>query len=155
MGLTLHVPPDTLSIGEVAQRAGVAASALRFYERERLISPARTLGNQRQYPREVLRRVAFIRAAQSVGLSLIQIRAALATLPSHKAPTKAEWAQLSRTWQPALDARINALVALRDNLTQCIGCGCLSLKSCALFNAQDALSSRGAGAHLLLRQKKA
>ena len=138
-----------LSIGEVAERAGIAHSALRFYEAEGLIAATRSAGGHRQYPRHALRRVAFIRAAQTVGLSLPQIKAALATLPDSRTPTKADWARLSASWAPLLDARIAALQALRQKLTGCIGCGCLSLKACALYNPADKVSDDGAGARLL------
>jgi MerR family transcriptional regulator, redox-sensitive transcriptional activator SoxR len=139
-----------ITIGELARRAGVAASALRFYEAQGLIASSRTGGGQRQYPREVLRRVAFIRVAQTVGLSLDDIRAALATLPAQRTPTKADWERLSRGWQPLLDARIKTLTALRDQLTSCIGCGCLSLKTCALYNPDDAAKKLGTGPRYLL-----
>ncbi|WP_422010291.1 redox-sensitive transcriptional activator SoxR [Roseateles sp.] len=138
-----------LSIGQLAKRAGVAASALRFYEAEGLLTGSRSTGGHRQYPRHALRRVAFIRAAQSVGLTLPQIKAALATLPDGRTPTKADWTRLSASWAPLLDARIAALQQLRERLIGCIGCGCLSLKSCALYNPQDEAAATGAGARLL------
>jgi MerR family redox-sensitive transcriptional activator SoxR len=142
-------PSAPLSITQLARRAGVAASALRFYEAEGLLTGSRTAGGHRQYPRHALRRVAFIRAAQAVGLSLPQIKAALATLPDSRTPTKADWAKLSASWAPLLDARIAALQALRQKLTGCIGCGCLSLKACALYNPLDEASASGVGARLL------
>ena len=117
---------EHLSIGQVAERSGVPHTALRFYEEKGLISSERSAGNQRRYARSVLRRIAFIRAAQRVGLSLEDISSALATLPADHAPTKADWARLSRDWQHELDARIDALQRLRDRLTGCVGCGCLS-----------------------------
>ncbi len=138
-----------LTISQLASRAGVAASALRFYEAEGLLASSRTPGGHRQYPRHALRRVAFIRAAQTVGLSLPQIKAALATLPDSRTPTKADWARLSASWAPLLDARIAALQQLRERLTGCIGCGCLSLKACALYNPQDEAGASGVGARLL------
>lgn len=138
-----------MPIGELARRAGVAASTLRFYEAEGLLAGSRTAGGHRQYPRHALRRVAFIRAAQNVGLSLPQIKAALATLPEARTPTKADWAKLSASWAPLLDARIAALQQLRERLTGCIGCGCLSLKACALYNPRDEASATGPGARLL------
>ena len=137
-------------IGLFAQRAGVAASALRFYETEGLLSSARSSGGQRQYPRSALRRVAFIRAAQAVGLSLDDIRAALATLPDQRTPTQTDWARLSRQWQPILDARIAVLMQLREQLAACIGCGCLSLQRCKLYNPQDAAATRGSGPRFLM-----
>ena len=144
-----------ITIGELARRSGAAACALRFYEAEGLIAGSRTPGGQRQYPRDVLRRVAFIRAAQAVGLSLEQIRAALAGLPGQRTPTKADWERLSQAWQPLLDQRIAALVALRDQLSSCIGCGCLSLRRCALYNPGDAARQRGSGARYLLGDRTA
>lgn len=144
------MPQSWITIGELARRSGAAASALRFYEDQGLLVSTRTAGGQRQFPREVLRRVAFVRAAQTVGLSLEQIKAALATLPEQRTPTKADWQRLSASWRPLLDERIAALVALREQLTACIGCGCLSLRSCALYNPGDAAQRRGAGARYLL-----
>lgn len=140
---------DLLSIGEVARRAGFAASALRYYETEGLISGRRTGGGQRRYPRSVLRRLAFIRAAQNVGLSLEEVRAALATLPDSRVPTKSDWARLSTVWQGRLDEQIAGLIVLRDGLTTCIGCGCLSLRRCALSNPGDIAAGGGAGARYL------
>ena len=140
---------DLLAIGEVARRAGFAPSALRFYEKEGLISGVRTGGGQRRYPRSVLRRLAFIRAAQNVGLSLDEVRTALATLPQSRVPTKADWARLSSSWRARLDDQIAGLTALRDGLTTCIGCGCLSLRRCALSNPSDVAAGAGAGARFL------
>lgn len=137
---------EHLSIGQVADRSGVPHTALRFYEEKGLISSERSAGNQRRYPRSVLRRIAFIRAAQRVGLSLEDISTALTSLPADHAPTKADWARLSRDWQHELDARIDALQRLRDRLTGCVGCGCLSLRSCALYNNDDDLARFGPGA---------
>lgn len=138
--------PEQLTIGQVAERSGVPHTALRFYEESGLISSERTAGNQRRYPRAVLRRLAFIRTAQRVGLSLEQIRDALASLPGGRPPTKNDWARLSKLWRTELDTRIDALQRLRDRLTSCIGCGCLSLRSCALHNPEDAMSGLGPGA---------
>jgi MerR family redox-sensitive transcriptional activator SoxR len=140
---------DLLAIGDVARRSGFAASALRYYEREGLISGARTDGGQRRYPRNVLRRLAFVRAAQNVGLSLEEVRSALATLPESRVPTKADWARLSSSWRSRLDQQIAGLIALRDGLTTCIGCGCLSLRRCALSNPGDVAARVGAGARFL------
>ena len=140
---------DLLSIGEVAGRAGLATSAVRFYEREGLLTAVRSSGGQRRYPRSALRRLAFVRAAQNVGLSLEEIRAALATLPAGRTPTKEDWARLSRSWRARLDDQIAGLVALRDGLTSCIGCGCLSLRRCTLSNPGDAVAATGAGARYL------
>jgi MerR family redox-sensitive transcriptional activator SoxR len=128
----------------------VAPSALRFYETEGLIRSVRTTGGQRRYPREELRRVAFVRIAQRVGLTLEEIRAALASLPEGRTPTKADWAKLSHSWRPQLDDQIAVLQRLRDDLTSCIGCGCLSLRACALYNREDAAATLGAGPRYLL-----
>ncbi len=139
-----------LAPGDVARRAGVAVSALHFYEREGLITSVRTVGNQRRYHRDVLRRIAFVRVSQGVGISLADIRAALATLPEGRTPTKADWARLSRSWRTTLDERISRLEKLRDTLDDCIGCGCLSMQSCRLANPGDALSEYGDGPVRLL-----
>ncbi|RRO16042.1 redox-sensitive transcriptional activator SoxR [Saccharopolyspora rhizosphaerae] len=144
--------PALLTIGEVSHRSGVAQTALRFYEERGLITSTRTTGNQRRYQRAVLRRLAFIRAAQRVGLSLEQISDALSTLPQDHAPTKADWTRLSRRWRDELDARIDGLQRLRDNLTGCIGCGCLSLRTCILNNPDDQQAENGPGAPLLRPQ---
>lgn len=138
-----------LSIGELAARAGVATSALRFYESEGLITADRSEGGQRRYERDVLRRIAFVRAAQRVGLSLDEIRTALGTLPDNRTPTARDWERLSRRWRPLLDARISELQRLRDKLDHCIGCGCLSLKTCALSNPDDIAGESGPGAQWL------
>jgi MerR family redox-sensitive transcriptional activator SoxR len=137
---------DTLTPGDVARRAGVAVSALHFYEREGLIASARTAGNQRRYRRDVLRRIAFIRIAARVGVPLREIRDALGTLPRGRTPTRKDWARLSRLWRSTLDTRITALTRLRDDLDDCIGCGCLSLRSCRLYNPDDTLGTDGTGA---------
>ena len=142
---------DLLTIGEVAARSGFATSALRYYEREGLLEASRTSGGQRRYPRSVLRRLAFVRAASNVGLSLDEVRTALATLPAGRAPTKADWQRLSNGWRRRLDEQIAALQDLRDGLTGCIGCGCLSLRTCALSNPQDAAAAQGPGARYLAR----
>jgi MerR family transcriptional regulator, redox-sensitive transcriptional activator SoxR len=135
--------------GELAQRAGVAVSTLHFYEREGLITSRRTTGNQRRYPRETLRRVAFIRMSQRLGIPLARVRDALGTLPADRIPTSKDWARLSAGWRQDLDDRIVHLQRLRDNLADCIGCGCLSLKSCALSNPGDVLAGHGPGASRL------
>ena len=135
----------TLTIGEVARRSGVAASALRFYEDVGLLTSQRAAGGARRYPRSVLRRIAVIQAAKAVGLELAEIRAALEALPQGRVPTKADWERLSRTWRAQLDRRIADLETVRDGLTACIGCGCLSLQSCRLFNRDDVLGADGAG----------
>src|SRR5829696_7187194 len=127
----------------------MAPSALRFYEQEGLISASRTAGNARRYPRSVLRRLAVVRAARNVGLSLPEIRAALATLPGERPPTTADWARLSSDWRDRLDDQIAALEQLRDGLTSCIGCGCLSIDRCALSNPGDVAGREGAGARWL------
>jgi MerR family redox-sensitive transcriptional activator SoxR len=138
-----------LTIGELSERSGVAPSAIRYYEELGLVSSRRTTGNQRRYERATLRRLAFIRTAQRVGLTLDEIDRALATLPSGRTPTKADWTRLSRGWRPRLDAQIHQLERLRDTLDSCIGCGCLSLRRCALSNPGDEVADRGPGAVFL------
>jgi MerR family redox-sensitive transcriptional activator SoxR len=145
------VSEPLLSIGEVSRRSGVAPSALRFYEDAGLLSSVRADGGTRHYPRAMLRRVAVIQAAKAVGLSLADVRAALQALPDERTPTKADWERLSRTWRARLDERIGELQQLRDELTSCIGCGCLSLRSCALFNRGDELGRDGPGPRRLSR----
>jgi MerR family redox-sensitive transcriptional activator SoxR len=137
--------PQQLSIGELSARSGVAASALRFYEDVGLIAAERTTGNQRRYPRHMLRRVAFIRAAQRVGLSLDEIGEALTSLPAGRTPTKADWERVSRTWTRRLDRQIADLQRLKGKLTACIGCGCLSLRTCVLSNPDDEQAEAGPG----------
>jgi MerR family redox-sensitive transcriptional activator SoxR len=139
-----------LAIGEVSQRSGLAVSAIRFYEDKGLIASTRTPGGQRRFRRDVLRRLAFIQAAQRVGLSLDQIGAAMAGLPGDSGPTGAEWKELSASWRPLLDERIALLMALRDQLDRCIGCGCLSLERCKLSNPGDRAARLGPGAQYLL-----
>jgi MerR family redox-sensitive transcriptional activator SoxR len=141
---------DWLSIGEVATRTGVEQSALRFYEAEGLIGAQRTAGGQRRFARDVLRRIAFIRVAQRVGLSLTEIRDALSKLPDGRTPTPRDWQKLSKAWQSRLDDQISVLERLRDNLTSCIGCGCLSFGVCALYNPHDRASTLGTGPRYLL-----
>ncbi|CCH88197.1 Redox-sensitive transcriptional activator soxR [Modestobacter italicus] len=138
-----------LSVGEVAARAGLAPSAVRWYEAQGLVSSTRTAGGARRYPRSVLRRLAFVRAAQNVGLSLAEIRSALGTLPEGRTPTARDWARLSAGWRSRLDEQIAALTQLRDGLDSCIGCGCLSLDRCALSNAGDLAAQEGPGARWL------
>jgi len=141
--------PANLTIGQLAERSGVATSALRYYESRGLIASERTTGNQRRYPTATLRRVAFIRSAQRVGLTLEEVEEALSTLPDGRTPTKADWARLSRTWRPRIDEQIERLERLRDKLDGCIGCGCLSLRTCALNNPDDEVAPRGPGAVFL------
>lgn len=141
---------DLLSIGELSARSDVAPSALRFYEAERLIESTRTSGGQRRFRREMLRRVSFIRIAQRVGLNLDEIRDSLASLPRSRTPTKADWARLSRAWRPRLDEHVAMLQRLRDQLDECIGCGCLSLRTCALYNRDDRAAAFGPGPRYLL-----
>ena len=140
---------DLLTIGEVAQRSGFATSALRYYEREGLLSAERTTGGQRRYRRSVLRRLAFVRAAQNVGLSLDEVREALSTLPAGRTPSRSDWSRLSQIWKARLDEQIAGLQKLRDGLTSCIGCGCLSLRTCALSNPHDVMANEGPGARFL------
>ncbi|MEV6598895.1 redox-sensitive transcriptional activator SoxR [Actinoplanes sp. NPDC051346] len=141
---------ELLTIGDMAARSGVAPSALRYYEREGLIRSTRTGGNQRRYERHELRRVAFIKIAQQVGVSLEEIRGALAALPENRTPTKADWARLSARWRRKLEDRIAVMQRLRDELTGCIGCGCLSLQRCKLINPQDQLAERGEGPQMII-----
>lgn len=141
--------PPQLTIGELAARSGVAASALRFYEDLGLITAERTAGNQRRYPKNMLRRVAFIRAAQHVGLSLDEISSALALLPDSRTPTRADWERVSRSWTTRIDQQIADLQRLKANVSSCIGCGCLSLRTCVLSNADDFQGGRGIGPAVL------
>ncbi len=138
-----------LAIGEVAERSGVTPSALRFYERQGLITSTRTDGNQRRYDRAVLRRIAFVQAGRAAGVTLAEIRAALEGLPTRRTPSREDWERLSNKWRDDLDARIETLQALRNRLTTCIGCGCLSIDQCDLLNPDDEAAARGAGAHYL------
>lgn len=139
-----------LSIGTLAARSGVATSALRFYEAEGLIHAERSPGGQRRYHRDMLRRVSFIRVAQQVGLRLEEIREAMASLPDNRTPTKQDWEHLAESWRPRLDAQIGMLERLRDKLTGCIGCGCLSLAACRMFNPGDLVCERGPGPRYVL-----
>jgi MerR family redox-sensitive transcriptional activator SoxR len=131
---------DVLTVSEVAARSGYAPSALRFYEREGLIAATRTAGGQRRYARSVLRRLAFIRAASTVGLTLDEIRGELDRLPSNRTPTKGDWQRISHHWRSRLDEQLAALEELRERLDSCIGCGCLSLRSCGIYNKDDTLA---------------
>src|SRR3954468_20074043 len=140
---------DLLTIGEVADRSGFPQSALRFYEREGLLHTTRTSGGQRRYERSVLRRLAFIRAARTIGVGLDEVRAALDQLPDGRTPNRADWTRLSRSWRGRLDEQIDALVALRDGLDSCIGCGGWSLMRCGLYTPADRVATDGAGARLL------
>jgi MerR family redox-sensitive transcriptional activator SoxR len=140
-----------LTIGEVSERSGFASSAVRYYEKEGLIRARRSAGGQRRFARSELRRLAFIRAARHVGLSLEEMREALGTLPRSRTPTRADWAKISRSWRRKLDMEIEALEALRDGLDGCIGCGCLSLQTCRLANPQDVAARAGPGAVFLPR----
>jgi MerR family transcriptional regulator, redox-sensitive transcriptional activator SoxR len=138
-----------LTVGELAQRSGIAVSAIHFYEAKGLITGWRSAGNQRRYSRDILRRVAVIKVAQRIGIPLTTIREALRQLPEDRTPTKKDWAKLSAAWAKSLNGRIEKLVRLRDSLSECIGCGCLSLKVCPLRNPMDELSSEGPGPRLL------
>jgi MerR family redox-sensitive transcriptional activator SoxR len=144
------VEHELLTIGALSERTGVAHSALRFYESEGLIHATRSEGGQRRYHRDVLRRVSFIRIAQQVGLSLDEIRTALSSLPENRTPNKKDWERLSTSWRPRLDRQIAMLERLRDRLTGCIGCGCLSLQACRLLNPGDAAAERGPGPRYIL-----
>ena len=136
---------DTLTIGQLSRRSGVAASALRFYEEKGLIYSERTAAGHRRYPRVILRRVAFIVFAQRVGLTLREVAAELRKLPRHDVPTQADWAKLSSAWRRKIDERIEELQRMRSGLEQCIGCGCLSLKKCRFSNPGDRASAQGSG----------
>jgi MerR family redox-sensitive transcriptional activator SoxR len=138
-----------LTVGELAARSGLAVSAIHFYESKELIFSWRSQGNQRRYPREILRRVAVIKVAQRIGVPLATIRDALKTLPDGRTPTKTDWRKLSAAWERSLNDRIQKLTSLRDSLSDCIGCGCLSLKVCPLRNPMDQLSAEGPGPRLL------
>ncbi|MGH3065512.1 MAG: redox-sensitive transcriptional activator SoxR [Gaiellaceae bacterium] len=140
-----------LTIGEVAMRSGVAPSALRFYENTGLIASRRTSGNQRRYERATLRRIAVVQAGKAAGIPLAEIQAALATLPDDRVPTRKDWDRLSRSWRKDVDRRIALLQGLRERLTTCIGCGCLSIDRCTLLNPGDEAVGLGGGAHYLLR----
>ena len=141
---------DHLTIGEVADRCGVATSAIRYYESRGLIASSRTSGGQRRFRRETIRRVAFIGAAQTVGRSLDEIADALAALPSGRTPTQDDWTTIAKSWRPRLDQQIAELIELRDKFDACIGCGCLSLERCAIYNASDTAARYGSGPRYLL-----
>ncbi|MFI1800475.1 redox-sensitive transcriptional activator SoxR [Streptomyces sp. NPDC020379] len=143
-----------LTVGQLSARSGAAVSALHFYETKGLISSRRTSGNQRRYDRDALRRVAFIRAAQRVGIPLATIREALSELPDERTPNREDWARLSELWRGELDQRIEQLGRLRDHLDDCIGCGCLSLDSCVLSNPEDAVGRLGSGSRLLVERRR-
>jgi MerR family redox-sensitive transcriptional activator SoxR len=142
--------PELITITELSRRSGVAASALRYYESLGLISASRTSGNQRRYRRSTLRRVAVINVARGMGVSLRQIEVALHALPDRRDPTPADWERMSARWRDDLNERIATLEKLRDQLSSCIGCGCLSLERCGLFNQADRIAAKGAGARYLL-----
>ncbi len=143
-----------LTIGELSARSGVASSALRFYEERGLIHADRTSGNQRRYERVTLRRVALVQAGRAAGIPLERIREVLDSLPSKRTPTRRDWERLSRGWRADIDRRIETLEAVRDRLTTCIGCGCLSIDRCSLLNPDDEAGAFGAGAHYLLRDSR-
>ncbi|MFI0981588.1 redox-sensitive transcriptional activator SoxR [Streptomyces sp. NPDC021093] len=143
-----------LTVGQLSARSGAAVSALHFYEAKGLISSRRTSGNQRRYGRDALRRVAFVRAAQRVGIPLATIRDALSELPEERTPTREDWARLSENWRSELDARIKQLGRLRDHLTDCIGCGCLSLETCVLSNPDDVIGDMISGSRLMGEKRK-
>lgn len=145
---------NELTIGEVSSRSGVAPSALRFYEAQGLIGTHRTSGNQRRYDRATLRRVALVQAGRAAGIPLEQIRAALETLPSQRTPNRRDWERLARAWRIDIDHRIATLQSLRNRLTTCIGCGCLSIDRCSLLNPDDEAATLGPGAHYLQRDSR-
>jgi MerR family redox-sensitive transcriptional activator SoxR len=141
---------EVLSIGEVAERTGLAVSAIRFYEAEGLVHPTRNPGGQRRFRRADIRRLSFVMIAQQLGFPLAEIRACLQSLPDARTPTQADWARISRDFRATLDARIAVLTRMRDRLDGCIGCGCLSLSNCTLYNPDDAAAARGDGPQYLL-----
>lgn len=141
---------EWITISELSKRSGVASSAIRYYEEEGLLSSSRTMGGHRQFTKDILRRVAFIRVAQNVGLSLDEIKAAMSRLPEQRTPNSRDWEIVSRSWEPLLQKKIDDLIALRDQLSSCIGCGCLSLKRCALYNPNDCARNYGSGPRYLL-----
>ena len=145
---------EDVTIGELSARSGVASSALRFYEERGLIHAARTSGNQRRYYRSTLRRVAVIQAGRAAGIPLAQIGQALDSLPTDRTPTRRDWERISRGWRADIDRRIETLEALRNRLTTCIGCGCLSIDRCPILNPDDEAAGFGAGAHYLRRDSK-
>jgi MerR family redox-sensitive transcriptional activator SoxR len=146
--------PDDLTIGGLSARSGVTPSALRFYEAEGLIAARRTSGNQRRYERSVLRRVALIQGGRAAGIRLDRIRAALETLPTTRTPSRRDWERLSRGWRDELDRQIATLQAVRNRLTTCIGCGCLSIDKCSLLNPDDEAAEQGPGAHYFLDESE-
>ncbi|MBA2573208.1 MAG: redox-sensitive transcriptional activator SoxR [Nocardioidaceae bacterium] len=148
------IPTELLPVGQVAQRAGLSVPTLRYYEQRGLIASVRSTGNQRQYQRSVLRRLAFIAAAQRVGLSLEQISTALAALPTDRAPSQRDWTRLSSPWRQLVADRIRELEALQNDLDGCIGCGCLSLTRCSLFNPEDSAAAEGTGSRWLRRAQE-
>lgn len=139
-----------LSIGDLSKRTGLAVSAIRFYESHSIVHPVRNAGGHRRYDRADIRRLSFVMAAQRLGFPLADIAASMAHLPAHKAPTKADWTRISRKMRADINARISALERMRDTLDGCIGCGCLSLKSCALYNPADTLGADGPGPRKLM-----
>jgi MerR family redox-sensitive transcriptional activator SoxR len=143
-------PSDLLTIGAISERTGVSSSALRFYEAEGLVHAVRSSGGQRRYHRDMIRRVSFIRIAQELGLTLAEIREALASLPDNRTPTQRDWHRLATSWGPRLDEQIAMLQRLRDRLEGCIGCGCLSLQACRIVNPADAVGERGPGPRYVL-----
>jgi MerR family transcriptional regulator, redox-sensitive transcriptional activator SoxR len=145
----MPTPPSFLTISEVAARSGTAQSALRYYEDLGLIRAERAAGNQRRYPRHALRRIAFVKAGRQLGLSLAEIKKVLDSLPANKAPTRAQWSRAARLWQAEIEAKIAALQRMSATLTGCIGCGCLSLRRCALYNPGDCAADLGPGARWL------
>ncbi len=139
-----------LAIGDLARRSGLSVSAIRYYEARGLLSPVRSAGNQRRFPRADIRRLAFARIAQQLGLSLAEIETELGTLPLGRAPNRADWSEISRRIRARLDAQIQVLEQTRDRLDGCIGCGCLSLETCALYNPDDRAALTGNGPRFLL-----
>ena len=148
-------PKYALTIGQVSERTGVATSALRFYEDQGLIHSERNEGNQRRFHRDVLRRVSFIRIAQQVGLSLREIGDVMSSLPDNRTPDRRDWEAVASSWKPRLDAQIALIERMKDRITGCIGCGCLSMEACPMFNRDDELGAEGPGPYLLLHDQRA
>lgn len=144
-----ETPESTLSVGELSKRSGVAISAIHFYESKGLIPSWRNSGNQRRFPRGVLRIISLIKVAQYLGLSLDEIKDSFKQLPNNRAPTFDDWKKLSVKWEKELNKKINNLILLKDQLNKCIGCGCLSIEDCPLRNPDDKLASKGPGAHFI------
>jgi len=149
------MPTASLSIGDLSKRTGLAITAIRYYEQEQLITSTRNAGGQRRFKRSDIRRLSFVKISQNLGFSLAEIRQILAGLPDERTPTKRDWERLSKNFAAQIDKRIEGLLALRENLSGCIGCGCLSLSSCKLYNPDDAAATLGSGPRYLMGDNSA